>query len=156
MQKTNERIPISKEQKRAGDHMRLIVDRTEGNRVICEQEDGTNIELPVTCFKTRPQTALLWYGTAYWRCGSGSNCGKEAEAAVPVRPDEKEMIREDDSGIGYADLNMVMRIPLSDGSVPFPHTSADRQGYGSYWCLRIPADRWHTRSWLRSLMSCRR
>ena len=23
--------------------MRLIVDRTEGNRVICEQEDGTNI-----------------------------------------------------------------------------------------------------------------
>ena len=64
MQKTDERIPISKEQKRAGDHMRLIGDRTEGNRVICEQEDGTNIELSVTCFKTRPQdgTVVVWDG----------------------------------------------------------------------------------------------
>lgn len=137
--------------------MRLIVDRTEGNRVICEQEDGTNIELSVTCFKTRPQdgTVVVWDGILALP-DPAANCGKEAEAAEPVRPAEKEMIREDDSGIGYADLNMVMRIPLSDGSVPFPHTSADRQGYGSYWCLRIPADRWHTRSWLRSLMSCRR
>ena len=44
--------------------MRLIVDRTEGNRVICEQEDGTNIELSVTCLKTRPQdgTVVVWDG----------------------------------------------------------------------------------------------
>lgn len=58
-------MPISKELKGAGDYMRLIVDRTEGDRVICEQEDGTNIELPVMCFKTRPQdgTVVVWDGT---------------------------------------------------------------------------------------------
>ena len=44
--------------------MRLIVDRTERDRVICEQEDGTNIELPVTCFETCPRdgTVVVWDG----------------------------------------------------------------------------------------------
>ena len=34
--------------------MRLIVDRTEGERVICEQEDGTMLELAAALFDPLP------------------------------------------------------------------------------------------------------
>ena len=37
----------------------LTVDRTEGTVAVCEAEDGSRLELPVTVFEGRPQDGMI-------------------------------------------------------------------------------------------------